>query len=100
MSRGAGAFHAGELLYVFDNLHAFPWLIDDADRALAKLASSYWINFVTSGDPNGPGLPRWPSYRSAGAVMMLDAPPRAGPEEWRERHMFLKRAADGGRGAG
>ena len=52
-SRDAGAFHAGELLYVFDNLHAFPWVIDDADRALAKLASSYWINFVMNGDPNG-----------------------------------------------
>ena len=46
LSRDAGAFHAGELLYVFDNLHAFPWAIDDSDRALAKLASSYWINFV------------------------------------------------------
>ena len=77
--------------YVFDNLHAFPWLIDDADRALARLASSYWINFVKTGDPNGPGLPRWPSYRSAGApVMMLDEPPRAGPEEGRERHIFLQ----------
>ena len=97
----AGAFHAGELLYVFDNLHAFPWLIDDADRALAKLASSYWINFVTNGDPNGPGLPRWPSYRGAGApVMMLDSPPRAGPEEWRERHMFLKAATESSSKAG
>jgi para-nitrobenzyl esterase len=93
LSRDAGAFHAGELLYVFDNLRAFPWLIDDADRALAKLASSYWVNFVANGDPNGPGLPRWPSYRSAGApVMALDTPPKAGPEEWRERHMFLKEA--------
>ena len=45
-SRDAGAFHAGELLYVFDNLHAFPWLHEDADRELAKLASSYWVNFV------------------------------------------------------
>ena len=66
-SRDAGAFHAGELLYVFDNLHAFPWLIEDADRALAKLASSYWVNFVTTGDPNGPDLPHWPSHRSEGA---------------------------------
>ena len=99
-SRDAGAFHAGELLYVFDNLHAFPWLIDDADRALAKLTSSYWINFVTNGDPNGAGLPRWPSYRSAGApVMILDTPPKAGPEEWRERHMFLRQATDEGKGA-
>ena len=57
LSREAGAFHAGEILYVFDNLDAFPWLIDDADRQLAKLASSYWVNFVRNGDPNGPDLP-------------------------------------------
>ena len=78
---------------MFDNLHACPWLIDDADRALANLASSYWVNFVTNGDPNGPGLLPWPSYRSAGGpVMMLDTPRETGPEEWRERHMFLKQA--------
>ncbi|HSV01206.1 MAG TPA: carboxylesterase family protein [Roseiarcus sp.] len=92
-SRGAGAFHAGELHYVFDNLHACPWAIDDADHALAALASRYWVNFVTSGDPNGPGLPRWPSYRSEdGSVMILDTPHNTGPEEWRERHLFLKQA--------
>ena len=97
-SGDAGAFHAGELLYVFDNLHAYPWLIDYADRALAKLASSYWINFIANGDPNSAGLPRWPSYRSAGApVMILDTPPTAGPEEWRERHMFLRQATDEGK---
>jgi para-nitrobenzyl esterase len=95
LSRDAGAFHAGELLYVFDDLHAHPWLIDDADRALAQLTSSYWVNFVANGDPNGPGLPHWPSYRSEGSpVMTLDTPHNTGPEEWRERHMFLRQAAD------
>jgi para-nitrobenzyl esterase len=99
-SRDAGAFHAGELLYVFDNLHAFPWLLEDADRELAKLASSYWANFIATGDPNGPELPHWPSHRSGGApVMMLDSPPRAGPEGWRERHMFLRQATVMGTGA-
>jgi para-nitrobenzyl esterase len=92
-SRDAGAFHAGELLYVFDNLHAHPWLIDDADQALTKLASSYWVNFVTKGDPNGTDLPHWPSHRSEGGpVMALDTPHKAGPEEGRERHVFLRQA--------
>ena len=98
LSRDAGAFHAGELLYAFDNLHAHPWAIDDADRALAQLTSSYWVNFVTNGDPNGSGLPRWPSYRSEGSpVMILDTPHNTGPEEWRERHIFLRQATGGGK---
>ena len=93
-SRDAGAFHAGEILYVFDNLDAFPWLIDDSDRALATLASSYWINFVRTGDPNGAGLPEWPSFR-AGRVMKLDTPAASGPEEGRDRHIFLRQATGG-----
>ena len=91
-SRSAGAFHAGELLYVFDNLHAFPWLISDADRALAELASSYWVNFVKTGDPNGPNLPPWPSFRT-GRVMKLDAPASAAPEDGRDRQIFLRDVA-------
>ena len=92
-SRDAGAFHAGEILYVFDNFHAFPWIVEDADRAIAKLASSYWVNFVKTGDPNGDGLPPWPSFRSAGApVMLFGATSAAAPEQNRERHAFLAEA--------
>jgi carboxylesterase type B len=76
--------------YVFDNLHAHPWLVDDADREVAKLASSSWVNFITNGDPDGADPPHWPSHRSKdGPVMALvHAPHKAGPEEWRERHIW------------
>ena len=89
-SKDAGAFHAGEILYVFNNLDAFPWLVTDDDQRLADLASGYWVNFVKTGDPNGPGLPAWPSYRQAGdPVMLLDATPAAVGDPDRARHEFL-----------
>jgi para-nitrobenzyl esterase len=89
-SAEAGAFHAGEILYVFDNLHAFPWLVTQDDRDIAALASSYWLNFVKNGDPNAPGLPHWPSYRSSdGSFLAIDAPPRVERETEQARHDFL-----------
>ena len=39
--------------------------------------SSYWVNFIAKGDPNGKGLARWPEYKSLsnGKVMVLGDTP-------------------------
>ena len=65
-----GAFHSGEITYAYDNHKMFnrPW--ESSDYELAKLMSSYWVNFATKGDPNGGQLPKWtPFDKDEGNVM-------------------------------
>jgi para-nitrobenzyl esterase len=65
-----GAFHSGELVYVFNNLKSVdrPW--EPIDRKLADTMSSYWVNFAKNGDPNGPGLPEWTPYNPKADVTL------------------------------
>ena len=56
-----GAYHAAEIQYAFNNVGSRPWATD-VDRRLADQMSTYWVNFATTGNPNGKGLPTWTPY--------------------------------------
>lgn len=61
MSAAQRAYHASEIAYVFGNLTP-PRIWEPTDRAVSDLMNAYWVNFAKKGDPNGTGLPAWPSY--------------------------------------
>ena len=72
---GWGASHFAELWYVFDHLNQDRWDWTPADRKLAAEMSGYWTNFAKSGNPNGPGLPPWPTFQDSGAAVLYFSDP-------------------------
>ena len=87
-----GAYHSAEIEYVFgmlDSKAAVTWRAED--RALSDQMQKYWANFARSGNPNGPGLPQWPTYRSDSnwQVMYLSPQSAAGKDVARDRYLFL-----------
>src|SRR5262249_18374649 len=57
-----GAYHAAEIVYVFNNLSHVNRPYQTVDFQLGDTMSSYWVNFASTGDPNGGGLPKWTAY--------------------------------------
>ena len=87
-----GAYHGSEITYVFGNVPSAggPW--SDEDRRIATTMSSYWANYVTTGNPNGPDLPLWPAYDSKSpTVMELGEAFRAIPVATPEKLDFWRR---------
>jgi para-nitrobenzyl esterase len=75
-----GATHTADISYAFNNPKGQPaqtW--NDVDTKLADVMSSYWVNFITRGDPNGNGLPQWPQVNelTRSRVMVLGDIPAA-----------------------
>ena len=69
------AMHCMDIAFQFDNIGRCEEMTGGGKDAyaLASKVSSAWISFARSGNPNTPGLPKWPAYTSAnGATMILD----------------------------
>lgn len=85
-SETKGAGHATDIPFFF-NTEAIKYgaATTARDKAAGKATSAYLVNFVKTGNPNGPGLPTWKPYEKA-TNPMLDISDKGtavtGPDPW------------------
>ncbi|GKQ39633.1 carboxylesterase family protein [Streptomyces sp. A012304] len=83
-----GAYHAGDIPYLFEDEVAEP-LSTPAQRRLSATMAGYRAAFAHRGAPGGAGLPAWPAHRPGPAGRPYTqslAPDRIGPVDYRREH--------------
>ena len=99
-----GVAHADDIMYLNGQFLAqadqYP-----AEAAVSEMIQQYWVNFAKTGNPNGAGLPYWPSFNetkpttmqfSNGASLIMR--PNREQIDFIDRFMKAKREqAEGGR---
>jgi para-nitrobenzyl esterase len=90
-----GAAHSAEIQYAMGNLDLdkrYTW--EPADYEVSKTMQAFFVNFIKTGNPNGPGLPDWPAYRADNNYqrMRIDVKSQAEFEGDRDRYLALEAA--------
>jgi para-nitrobenzyl esterase len=84
------AMHIMDVPFVFDNVDVSRSLVGYGPelQGIADRVSSAWTNFARTGDPNGPGVPKWEPFDSGRrATMFIDADMRQVEDPYREERL-------------
>lgn len=77
---GYGSPHAQDVAYVFEHLDPSNPQTTKSDLKISDAMATYWTNFAKYGDPNGSGLPNWPTFSDKNPVVMyFSQTPHTGP---------------------
>ena len=77
---GFGSPHGQEVGYVFMNLDPSNPQTTKSDLEISEAMGTYWTNFAKFGNPNGAGVPKWPTFSDATPqVMHFGQKPYIGP---------------------
>ncbi|MCW5910911.1 MAG: carboxylesterase family protein [Cyclobacteriaceae bacterium] len=86
-----GAFHTADVPFALRTLAKWnrPW--QDTDYAVEKAMSTYWVNFVKTGSPNGAELPEWKAYNATDQnIIELNEKPVLKPGWYKAELQFLE----------
>jgi len=92
-----GAVHSAEIQYAMGTLNLDPrYSWTEEDRRVSEVMHAYFVNFIKTGNPNGPNLPKWPEYSRATncQIMRLDVQSRAEAEPHLDRYLALDSVYD------
>jgi carboxylesterase type B len=88
-------FHARDISYTFYNKGQTP-IGAELFEPIAEVVQSYIVNFIKTGNPNGPGLPAFPQQGEDASHNVINAegiiikrdPLVGGPCEWMQKGLF------------
>lgn len=89
-----GAVHSAEIEYALGNLatnRVYDW--QPEDEKVSQIMQAFFVNFITTGNPNGLGVPAWQPVEKnkAATVMYIDVNTKAISEQNRQQYLFMEK---------